>query len=371
MGVPIETVVKEFRRLRGTDSCDHLEDYAEAFREFLINDDKTLFDIDSRERSLRSLVLCFFAELNEDTAANISMVRGGWGHPTEAEVCQAFEDALAEMEKTVKAAPEIKVPKKPQTRRQVAGAVEDVIEAKIKHLNSLFTLSPTVIKRIRQLAIDQLFREVGIGGETGFVIAGFGEKDIFPRLRAFEFSCAAYGLNKIKNLRPIDISREHTAEISPYAQKDVMTTFVEGRDRIYNQWIDNYLTGFLEDKEAALRNSVPPKSDEADLLHDIGNELRTELQARLARLTREWFVTPLMSAVEVMPKEELAILAESLVNLTALKRKASHDAETVGGPTDVAVISKGDGFIWIKRKHYFDPALNPTFSRKWTQEGQS
>ena len=35
--------------------------------------------------------------------------------------------------------------------------------------------------------------------------------------------------------------------------------------------------------------------------------------------------------------------------------------ETVGGPIDVAVVSKGDGFIWIKRKHYFDPVLNQRF----------
>jgi len=28
--------------------------------------------------------------------------------------------------------------------------------------------------------------------------------------------------------------------------------------------------------------------------------------------------------------------------------------ETVAGPIDVAIISKGDGLIWIKRKHYFD-----------------
>jgi hypothetical protein len=35
--------------------------------------------------------------------------------------------------------------------------------------------------------------------------------------------------------------------------------------------------------------------------------------------------------------------------------------ETVGGPIDVAVISKGDGLIWIKRKHYFSPELNRQF----------
>ena len=54
-------------------------------------------------------------------------------------------------------------------------------------------------------------------------------------------------------------------------------------------------------------------------------------------------------------------MAESLVSLTSFKRRVTHDPETVGGPIDVAVISKGDGFIWINRKHYFDPALNHQF----------
>lgn len=63
-------------------------------------------------------------------------------------------------------------------------------------------------------------------------------------------------------------------------------------------------------------------------------------------------------------------MAESLVNLTSFKRKISLDAETVGGPIDVAVISKGDGFIWIKRKHYFKPELNPGFFANYFRENR-
>jgi hypothetical protein len=62
-----------------------------------------------------------------------------------------------------------------------------------------------------------------------------------------------------------------------------------------------------------------------------------------------------------LPKEELAGMAESLVSLTSFKRRVTHDPETVGGPIDVAVISKGDGFIWINKKNYFDVALNHQF----------
>jgi hypothetical protein len=44
------------------------------------------------------------------------------------------------------------------------------------------------------------------------------------------------------------------------------------------------------------------------------------------------------------------------------------DAETVGGAIDVAVISKGDGFVWIKRKHYFRPELNGHFQENYFRD---
>jgi len=46
------------------------------------------------------------------------------------------------------------------------------------------------------------------------------------------------------------------------------------------------------------------------------------------------------------------------------------ERETVGGPIDVAVITKGDGFVWLRRKHYFDPAFNPRVMARYVQEKQ-
>jgi hypothetical protein len=74
-----------------------------------------------------------------------------------------------------------------------------------------------------------------------------------------------------------------------------------------------------------------------------------------------YFSSPIMRMVSVLPKDELPNLAASLVELTSLKRHVSSDAETVGGPVDVALITKSDGFVWIKRKHYFKAELNPNF----------
>jgi hypothetical protein len=78
-------------------------------------------------------------------------------------------------------------------------------------------------------------------------------------------------------------------------------------------------------------------------------------------------INPVVNVVTMLPKDELALMAESLVNLTSFKRKLTVGAETVAGPIDVAVISKGDGFIWIKRKHYFQPELNPSFINKYME----
>jgi len=72
-------------------------------------------------------------------------------------------------------------------------------------------------------------------------------------------------------------------------------------------------------------------------------------------------LSPIYLSINALPKEELGNMCESLIHLTSLKRKVDDGLETVGGVVDVAIISKGDGLIWAKRKHYFDSNLNSQF----------
>jgi hypothetical protein len=87
---------------------------------------------------------------------------------------------------------------------------------------------------------------------------------------------------------------------------------------------------------------------------------------------REQFVDAVTNTISLLPKTDLGALAEALVHLTAIKRRFSLESETVAEPIDVAIISKGDGFIWIKRKHYFKPDLNlGFFKRRYIKEVDS
>ena len=62
---------------------------------------------------------------------------------------------------------------------------------------------------------------------------------------------------------------------------------------------------------------------------------------------RKRFTQDFDTMVAQMPKQELIELAEALVSITAVERKASSDEATVGGPIDVALIT-------LKRRIYLD-----------------
>ena len=62
-----------------------------------------------------------------------------------------------------------------------------------------------------------------------------------------------------------------------------------------------------------------------------------EFEKSATQARHEHFVRPILEIVALLPKDELAELAWSLVSITSLKRKISMDAETVGGPIDVDV----------------------------------
>lgn len=60
-----------------------------------------------------------------------------------------------------------------------------------------------------------------------------------------------------------------------------------------------------------------------------------------------------------MPIQDAIDLAEFLVNLTINYSRFLPGAQVVGGPIEVATITKHEGFKWIRRKHFYHQNLNP------------
>ena len=146
--------------------------------------------------------------------------------------------------------------------------------------------------------------------------------------------------------------------------------FIEGVDPGYRNSIESYMTTlFQELPEALLPNPTTPEIVLAkNFLIEASEKIKEQFFSFLQNYRNQFNIGPVIEMVGFLPKDELAAMAESLVNLTSFKRKISMEPETVGGPIDVAVISKGDGLAWIKRKHYFEPELNQHFFANYFRE---
>ena len=200
-------------------------------------------------------------------------------------------------------------------------------------------------------------------GFSGLVFAGFGDQELFPSLLEVTTDGAIGGIVKADAKRELDIARMGThGAIAPFAQSEMVGRFMEGVDDEFLRYLEQYLANLLYRSVRELLEARSPAGqlteDQTTQLQDIVASNLDDFRQSAKQFRHERFVKPVLGIVKHLPKEELASMAEALVNLTSLKRRVSMEEETVGGPIDVAVISKGDGFIWIKRKHYFDSMMN-------------
>ena len=189
---------------------------------------------------------------------------------------------------------------------------------------------------------------------TGLVFAGFGTDQLLPAI------CQnTVIVSPTEQSITIPAEAEFSAQIAhpldtivlPFAQVRPMLSFITGFDAEYYAIIQNFIQEQIT--SALTRDSVVAVDTPENIATAILNRLHITTQEYMNARSQAIRVT-----VASFPKEELAIAAESLVNMTSLWQQITPESATVGGPIDIAVISKGDGLVWIKRKHYFKPELN-------------
>jgi hypothetical protein len=162
-----------------------------------------------------------------------------------------------------------------------------------------------------------------------------------------------------KKDQTISIDQEAASQYVAFAQSDMIDTFVWGASTEVLVQIENQLSKRIDALEENLK-----ASGEANAAARVLGEKEAAKEAFRKELLEYLFQShqvPLRRVIANLPINELAELAETLIALESLRERVRTPDESVSGPIDVAVISKGDGFIWIKRKHYFEGRLNPRF----------
>lgn len=211
---------------------------------------------------------------------------------------------------------------------------------------------------------DCLFRSTE--SSTGIVIAGYGNKEIFPSLIEYKINDVISGTLSYELKSKVEVGVEESnvePTFIPFAQRDVVDTYTKGIDieleKVIFDNMDRIFNSFFEAIQEAIQsesnNNLTHEfsSAEIDIIKRLGKKSNEEIKDAFKKEQYIKYIKPFSDMVTFLGKEEMIFLAEALVNLTSTRRKFTTDVESVGGLTDVVIITKVDGFKWVKKKTIF------------------
>lgn len=364
MGIPWETIIKIYRGNSGEKKFDTLKEYANNFITYL-NNDSPLFPETEQKKHLYRNTFIYFTLIKKDIEERVKSIIDKEGKVTDNQVKQTTSDIikkhLGKLEKR-KMLPSI--PK--DHIKNIINKYMDIIDKVKGDVFEKLTISTDSLNHLRKISASLFSKDIFPSNISGIAIAGFGEKDTFPSLKSFDIEGVVNNKLKYKERLSAEINFENAATIIPFAQREMVYTFMEGINPYLQNQIEGYLSEIFDKYPEVIVESIEKYDDSEkerlkQKLKEASNKIFKDYQEHVTTYRRKKYVNPVIKVVGMLPKDELATMAESLVSLTSFRRKVTMDTETVGGPIDVAIISKGDGFIWIKRKHYFKAELNHQF----------
>lgn len=348
-GLPMEVITKQFRKHLGSTECDSLYDYCDRLISF-VDSNKSMFP-DAREAEVIKRIVFRHAfdvrQFGNNSKDRRNEIDRLIQHQANESYSTNFDDKFARICKRI--------------YKPLIDGIFDMVFSSIpsKGLKAAFLES----------AILLLTRSSNIPNYSGVVIGGFGKGDMLPKMRQYTFDTMVCGRLKYKHEKDVEVDERNPSSIVTVAQSDVVQTVLEGVDPDYSLKFYREAVEMLKNAAAEIINNISEldKQTKDKYIKASSTSFTKEFQDFVRQMNdhrRTNHTYPILSAIAAMPLGELAAVAETMINVTHMKRRMSLRTETVGGPIDIAIISKGDGLIWIKRKHYFDPDLNrPYFTR--------
>ncbi|MBX7107586.1 MAG: hypothetical protein K1X61_02960 [Chitinophagales bacterium] len=366
MATPWETIIKTYRKKLGKDSFPTVKAYQDDFIQFL--HEKNLF---SDEATQKNFLFSFcFSMIDVITKDAVRAHRNLLQNPTyenQQQIIDLLDAKADEVTQQLETNLEICEEFENYTLENFSAFADDLYAEVISQefTNNGFVLPPELITKFKSILHQYLRRKEAFTNFTGLVFVGFGEEEIYPQLLPVNISLAVQQRLRYfaDTNNEASISNLAQGAIRPFAQTDVIDTILTGIDpTLDNTYLKNFVSAFTKYNQEILGIIGDANPELAAQIQGLDvNALAEAYAAKNNETKRSNYIDPLMNAVSNLSKEDLAEMAESLIYLTYLKRRITFAEESVGGPVDVAIISKGDGFIWIKRKHYFRQELNQHF----------
>jgi hypothetical protein len=187
---------------------------------------------------------------------------------------------------------------------------------------------------------------------SGIYFVGYGEKSLYPSYWGIE-SFAFLNGKVIYQLDYRRIVRAHEpAHFKTLAQDDIILSIISNAGVRTRYELFNIVQSTLESTTSMFIEKNPESKE-------IISQFKTKIDTNFNKLDAfdeysTYQGNRFLKSLAVMRVADMAEYAENLISLQSLKRKYELDAQnnaTVGGPTDVAIITKFEGFKWVKSKN--------------------
>lgn len=355
--VPWDIIFKLYRENLGKRCLSTIEEYVNNFVSFI--EEKGFFsDNKDFENVLCNNIIAYF---NEYVIIN----RIGHGNPTGIDLSR-LPSMIAGIKNELDTLPIIDSIKD-VTKDAFVISIDKALK-EIKHDLARHRFDYSIIeKELKEVLYLSFTRKEKMHNHSGIAIFGFGENELYPSLYRLKIYGVVCGKLKWYIEDKNVINNVHTGSICPMAQSDVMMTVLRGIEPKMQQQITQLTSQILIENIKQIASTVGKTNPLlAKGISSIDVSPTMDLfNKNLKSIVDNNHVIPLMQTISILQKEDLAEVAENLIYLTSLIRRITPDKESVGGPIDVALVSKGDGFIWMKRKHYFDESLNKNYFGKY------
>lgn len=351
MGIPWDIIIKEYRRKLKDKSFNTVKEYAEDFIKFIHK--RNFFCEKETQLTHLKIELEFFVDMCYDDIFYRKRIKKN--DIAEEDLREVLCNCKKDFSQSHKC-PEFENYNYNKFKKQFYAIIEEFSKENNLDLS----------EELCEAFFYYLSAQFNITNDTGLVFVGYGEKEIYPSLHQMNVALAVGERLRYYCGDTVEISDKKTANISPFAQTDVTETILRGINPAFQQIINDNVGNYLSSFSEGIANILDQDNTTSEMASVIRQEFNIKestekLVERINEAMFQSYTKPLLATIVSLDKEDMANMAESFISLTSLVRRMQPGEETVGGPVDVAVISKGDGFVWINRKHYFKPELNTVF----------
>ncbi len=368
MGIPWEIIFAHYRRKIRSLAFSSTEECAKDFISFLANDED-LVPPDGEENYFITNAYRYFLFIKDLISQSLNELATSSGAFSEEEVLKIPASTVQGIYENLVSAP-FAASMTQDDIEALRNRYDDLMSQAISDVFASLPLPEDTITHLKTIPPLFFAKESGPSDPlspdySGVVVAGFGSKDNFPSLIEYRIEGRLNRKLKYTEQQTVRITFKNGAEIVPFGQHEMVDIFLSGMDPVVEEGLIQHISATMHQYPDAMIDSIEELSDEKKSNYRIAFHANTdEIVKNLTEELNKYRMSnlaPVINVVVALPKSELAALAESLVNITSLRKRVSIGAETVGGPVDVAVISKNDGFVWIKKKQYYPAAINPFY----------